>query len=312
MCNQTQTLVILVISLGTAQAVQSGQEATRPTEYEATISRIRELGQVQGLSNSARNERLLSLETLGEEARSTLGRKDAEAYARVSLALAQELASRDFRDPRQYWLSEKFAQAALAHVDAIPLPLECDLVRHLRLRCDESGKAASGALWARLRKEQVGFHLHAWRRIVKTIDPAWDPEDLPAINVAPPEGGSMAGIEPAAIRDPVARAKYQAEIDANNRKIVRCWEQIEARDLLRTWVPGAERYIILAYMDAPSAKEELASLLGEYGVESAAQEMILLAVEKKKMPEELILRNTTRPAQPKEKAPGHDGEGVRR
>ena len=40
------------------------------------------------------------------------------------------------------------------------------------------------------------------------------PAETPQLNIAPPDG-SMAGADPASIKDPVARAKYEKEIAAN-------------------------------------------------------------------------------------------------
>jgi hypothetical protein len=65
---------------------------------------------------------------------------------------------------------------------------------------------------------------------------------------------------------------------------------------MKYWTPGAKRFLITAYAEAQDRTDELRALLEQYVTESVPRAQILDAVKNKKMPEELVLRNTTRPA----------------
>jgi hypothetical protein len=72
------------------------------------------------------------------------------------------------------------------------------------------------------------------RALFTTLDPKFDPDRLPALNVAPPAAtGLPAGIAPSAIADPGLRAEYQRALDENAAYAARYRQQQTLRRLER-------------------------------------------------------------------------------
>jgi len=86
-------------------------------------------------------------------------------------------------------------------------------------------RAPKGEKWAQIRKKDVEVRLHAWKRLVNAIDPTWDANDVPLVNVMPPlaagpPGGVAPGVAPEAIKDPKLRAQYEAAIEKNRLSLL--------------------------------------------------------------------------------------------
>ncbi len=179
----------------------------------------------------------------------------------------------------------------------MPLDAQCDLLEAVRKNVGRDGKRLKGNPRAQLRKNQVALQLRAWQRIEQTIDRNWDPDDMPAMNLAPPNAtGLPSGVAPSAVKDPQLRAEYEAAIEANRQKAARYRLQSRARKLKKRWIRHAERFIIRTYIQPPARLAELEALLNVYVADAAKRARILDAVKNKKMPDDLILRNTTQPA----------------
>jgi len=241
---------------------------------------------------------LSAMEALSQEIEQRWRSSDAEVYARCMSTLAGELRSRKLGDTmnKQRGLAQYYAMRTLDKADQIPLDLECELLRGVQQRLDAGGNELDGQPWAQLRREQATLWLHAWRRLQRVIDPNWDPDDLPMINVPAPDG-FPAGVAPEAVEDPQARARYKAAIVANREKAAKYDEQYRARQLQQHWLKTAEQFIISSYMVSPGATSELQSLLEQYITDTRVRERILRAVSTKKMPEHLTVSLTTKPSQ---------------
>lgn len=229
--------------------------------------------------------------------------KDKKLYGRLMLEIVNRFASEPFVNwQRKKVLAQKYAILALQAADELPIEIELKLVVHLQADL-HSHNAVKGKAWARQRTEQMKHWFRAYKRLHDTIDPKWDPKkaDFTSGNVMLPPGVSgVAGMSPKHIKDPKLRAQYEAAIETNRRKVERYNQQYEARQLKKFFIPHAHRYIIQAYIHPPAAKAELEVFLKKYVKEAAVRAKILNAVEKKKMPDDLIPRIiTTQPAKPK-------------
>lgn len=135
--------------------------------------------------------------------------------------------------------------------------------------------------WAQQRKKDVEVRFHAWKRLIDSIDPKWDPNDKFVRNVAPPlETGLPSGVVPEAIKDPKLRAEYEEAIDNNRQKAEKYLEQSRLRDWLKRFPKRAEEYIIQAYSKPPFAVEELKQYLDKYVADTKTKARILDAVTK--------------------------------
>ncbi|MHC4707514.1 MAG: hypothetical protein ACYS8I_10570, partial [Planctomycetota bacterium] len=140
-------------------------------------------------------------------------------------------------------------------------------------------RAPKGEKWAQIRKRDVQVRLHAWKRLVNAIDPNWDANDLPFVNIMPPLATNLpSGVAPEAIKDPKLRAQYEAAIEKNRLKAERYNEQSGLRKWLRRFPPRAERYIVRAYSKPPYNPEELKQYLETYIETQPTKTRILNAV----------------------------------
>ncbi len=281
--------LFLSITIGMFPAWAGNLENERAAAYEEIYHRMNRLGQERNLT---------ALEAIAQEIEQRWGETDVEMYASCMHKLSCELESREFKEMNKArGLSQFLAMKALEKSDEIPLELMCQLVQTVQPYYDAEGKKLGGQDFAQLRRKQMRLWLHAWRRIEKTIDKNWDPEDRPFLNVPPPPGApGLSGMSPDGIKDPQLRAQYVAAIEANRKKAERYSEQRIARRLKEHWVKGAQRHIIFVYMEPPDAKHELKQLLSEYGIDAETSTMLLDAVEKKEIPKQLEFIVTTLPA----------------
>jgi hypothetical protein len=222
---------------------------------------------------------------------------DVEMYARATLKLVQELGSNNLGQyNKQHGKAQKFAIKALEKADTFPLEVECEMLRYVQSDFDENGKKLKGESWKNLRKKRLKLWLHAWKRIEKTIDKNWNPNDIPVLKVSPPAAADLpSGASPHHIEDSQLRAEYEAAIEANRKKTETYNKQYKARQLKKYWLKDAQRSIIYSYMQPPAATDELGKLLKQYGIASEISKVLLDAVEKKEIPKHLKI-GTTQPS----------------
>jgi len=222
---------------------------------------------------------LASLAALGREIEEKWKVADVSAYADLTQHLCRALLNADCRGNRQQLgLAQTFAMRALAVSDRVPLETEWQLLWYVRSAVDEAGKKVSGDAWAVLRERQAKLWLHAWKRLVNAMDRNWDPRDVPAINLAS-NCGLPSGVSPEAIRDPDARAKYEAAIEANRKKAEEYNKQDKLRSLGKRFLPLAERTLVQAYRTPPRRNEELRKHLRAFLPDGDVEARILSAVQ---------------------------------
>lgn len=287
--------VVMALSYGTV----FGDEAKDQEDFVKANDRIIALSTTANLSKEERQNRVRQLEAMSQEIEQNWGDRDVEKYGRLMYTLCARIDGMNVQVESRKYIAQSLAIRALEKADKMPLDVHCDLLRVARKNVGQDGKPLDGIARSELRKSLTILQLVAWHRIEKAVDASWDPEDdPPVLNVLPPDGANAeAGVAPEAIADPKLRAEYERAIQVNRLKIERARLQHQARDLEKYWVPGVERFLIEAYMEAPDRLEELEALLNSYVDDKAKRARILNAVKNKKMPEELVLKNTTQPAQ---------------
>lgn len=300
MLTRTMSTGLLLIFIGFVMALSHGVvfggEMTDQEEFETVTNQILALSTTLNVSQEERQNRVRQLEAMSQEIEQDWGNRDIEKYGRLMNTLTGRIGGMDVSAGLRDYLAQKMALQALEKADKMPLDVHCDLLRGARRNVGQGGKPLAGNAWAELRKSLATLQLAGWQRIDKTIDENWDPNDTGVLNVSPPDGANAnAGVAPEAIADPNLRAEYERAIEINRQKIARATLQRKARDLKKYWIPGVERFLIKAYMDDPDRLEELEVLLSSYIEDEAKRSRILDAVKEKKMPEDLVIRNTTQP-----------------
>jgi len=109
------------------------------------------------------------------------------------------------------------------------------------------------AAWRALREKKAQLWLAARRRVESSIDPTFDFDDLPFINVPTPKGsGARAGSSPESIKEPKLRAEYKAAIARNSEKIRRSNDQLWLKQNAPDFYKNVERYLVNAYSRPPA------------------------------------------------------------
>jgi hypothetical protein len=205
--------------------------------------------------------------------------KNPEEYAKIMIQICGTLNSGAFRGNRGYDAARKYALAVLTQPDRITLDTELELIGYIMTNTGLP-KSPKGEELAQRRRKDVEIRLHAWKRLNNSIDPKWDPNDLPVSNVTPPSStGFPSGISPDAIDDFSLRAEYEAAIEKNRKKAERYDEQYSLHKWLKRYLPQAEKYIVQLYSAPPYNNEELKQLLEKYKIDRKTQTRIINAVD---------------------------------
>ncbi len=135
--------------------------------------------------------------------------------------------------------------------------------------------------WKPLREHKAALWLEARRGVMASIDPGFDIEDRPMLNVAAPLGsGVPSGSSPESIRDPKLRAEYEAAIAANFAKARRYNEQSWLKSNAPRFYEETERYLVNAYSRPPADLAGLERLLAKYVDDNGDRARIVAAVRK--------------------------------
>lgn len=101
-----------------------------------------------------------------------------------------------------------------------------------------------------LRREALEGWLKLFAAIDGSLDPAFDPGDLPLLSVDPlPSDGVRfpPGVDPSRLTDAGARREYEQRIEANRRKAERYTLQTKLRRLDERLTPRLEAFLRSAY-----------------------------------------------------------------
>jgi hypothetical protein len=108
-------------------------------------------------------------------------------------------------------------------------------------------------------------------------DPGFDPGDLPQLDLVPPPDRGViypAGVDPRAISDPIARAKYQKSLSANRAKAVRFAAAYPLVDLDTRAKAEFLFYRERAYTSTPSDTADFHRLLVKSGLTAARKKSL--------------------------------------
>ncbi|MHC4444284.1 MAG: hypothetical protein ACYTF1_17755 [Planctomycetota bacterium] len=266
-------LLVASISLGAGLTASEKEKQ----EYKQELSRIKSLR--KSFKPGKVND-LKKYEKFADKIHSKWGKRNKEHNARLMLEVCKPLSSGTFKDDRRYKLARKYALSVLETADSIPLTLELELTGHVvTLMCIPS--AAKGDDFAQRRKKDVEIRLHAWKRLLDAIDPKWDPDERLISNIVPPAAtGLPSGVDPAAIKDPVLRAEYEAAIKKNSEKNEKWGAQYKLSKWLKRYPKRAEEYIVRAYSKPPFNLKELEQYLKKYIADEKTKARMLDAVKK--------------------------------
>jgi hypothetical protein len=257
------------------RSLDPDRDGPRHSVYLAWYRQVQAVtAEIQKTPVAKRQDVLDRLEQLANRAEAELAESDYELYARVAFDIAAVVHSHDFGANKGSGLSQEVALRALRSPEKVPFWLECRLLWYVGWAFDREGRPIPKADMPGVRRQWTAMRLHAWRRLVDTVDPAWDPERVPS-------GGHV----PSGLT-----AEGRKAFLAEQRRIAdQYMDQAIAHQVLRHWLPRIQEFIIRDYIGAREDKAELERLLREYGIDEVSQEMILKAVENRKVPDSLYL-----------------------
>jgi hypothetical protein len=132
---------------------------------------------------------------------------------------------------------------------------------------------------AQLRADCLSTWLHLLQLLDRSLDPAFDPKDVPEKLVQPPPSpdGSVLrpGANPALIQDPKARAEYEIAIAANRQKAQNYRLQIGLRRLNERLPQRAESFIRISYTALPNDQMELRAAIEKASLDSKRKTQLL-------------------------------------
>lgn len=267
-------LLVNIIAFG---AIPEASEMEKQA-YRQELARIETLR--KSFTPGPTND-LKKYEKFADEIQNKWKEGNKEYYARLMLEVCGPLSSGNFKDDRRYELARKYALLAVAEPNEISLETELNLIGHA-ITLMIGRNSPKGEKWAQLRKKDVEIRLHAWNRLLDTIDPNWDPNEvLWSPNAIGADMGLPAGgIAPESIKDLTLRAEYEAALQRNREKSERYTKQSRLHKWLKRFPPRAERYIVRAYSKVPFNLEELKQYLDNYIADEKTKARIVDAVTK--------------------------------
>lgn len=223
-------------------------------EVEANLKALKGTDRLEDLINSQRNIEYL----LGK----TGGPNYGMLYRNLLAALTTEKIIESH--PEALGLAQDYVEIALRRSDSFDFETEWFLLMYLRYPTNEASLDNSQI---EARRRRTDLWLHLLKRIDDEKDTDFDQNDLPALNVQPPEGSNIiAGMSPDAITDPVLREQYKAAIKKNSENAAYFSHQIRLRQDEDSIIKNAVKYISLMYSKVPYNSDELRNALDKYAI----------------------------------------------
>jgi hypothetical protein len=270
-------IVICLLARTISFGVSSGPSEAEKQEYRQDQERIETM---RKSFNPGPTNDIEIFEKFAEEIQKKWKAKDPEHYAKLMLEICGPISSGRFKTDNRSSIARKYALSALADPNKISIKTELELIGHV-MTTMITRIAPDGQEWAQQRKVDVEVRLHAWKRLIDTIDPNWDPNEvLLSPNAVGSDMGLPSSIAPESVKDPKLRAEYEASLQKNREKSERYTEQYRLHDWLKRFPKRAEEYIIQAYSKPPFNVEELKQYLKEYIADDKTRAKILNAVSK--------------------------------
>ena len=261
--------VIFLLALHTCSCAQQTIHTSSDTNYsmENAIKIIQETGAQRDLNR---------LQTVSDSLIQTMDQEDP-LRAKIYLEVCNQLSTWNFQpEVEKLQLLKKTASNGLS-VKKADLETEFQLLNHCQYTSSQLGWSNDENFEIQ-RKSITQKWLNAWSKLETDLDPNFDFEDVPMLNIAPPEGSGMpAGVDPKEIGDPKLRAEYEQMIEENARKAANYQQQLGLRELAKNY-----RSSMLAYFSANYTREqfrEVRTLVESMLRESALKKEIYEALE---------------------------------
>jgi hypothetical protein len=247
-------------------------------EYKQDMARIHA---VERTFKPGRVNNLEEYEKFADEIQKKWSQRNKKYNARLILEICGPLSSGTFPGDRRYDLAKKYALSILDKPEEISVEMELELTGHV-VTIMYTPNSPKGENFAQRRRVDVEVRLHAWRRLLDSINPNWDPnEEILSPNaIAIKLGLSDSGMSPENVKDPKLRAEYEAALEKNRHDIERYTKQYRLHDWLKRFPKSAEEYIILAYSEPPFNLEELKQNLEKYKIDEKTKTRIIDYVQK--------------------------------
>lgn len=244
----------------------------------AEKARLREAerdGDLQRIESFRDNAKSSRLAALSDEMQERWKDQDADLYGSVMVSVLSLLNNEVSRELGDVLIVDDRLIRVLERKREMSLVLHEPLIHLL----------SSG----RLRKahQRLGEDAFATRRQLHTVrmletvaiaererDEAWDPSDVPAVNLVPPAAtGLPSGVSPEAVKDPALRAIYERDIEANRKKAERHSHQHRIRQMEEHLYDQIRKRLMALY--SVDDVDELRRLCDETGVPAAWRDQLL-------------------------------------
>lgn len=224
------------------------------------------------------NRDLDSLQAAVNTASAKWQEKDRQSFITYMSKACSLLSSYDIGDvSKRASLLSQYGISVLKSGD-LPLHYHVQFVSFLMLDPIVIDEAA----WKTLRKQKAELWLAARRRVESSVDPRFDSNDLPELNVpTPPGSGLPNGVSPESIKDPKLRAQYEQSIAQNSTKAHKYNDQYWLKKNEQPFYENVERYLVNAYSRPPADPAELEHLLAQYVNDNGVRARILEEVRKR-------------------------------
>jgi hypothetical protein len=244
--NVCKSMLALTFALLTHAVIKArSQELGSRTALEADLS------QVVALSSTAPIEHLRVLGvTLDEKWRGT----DSKTHALLMRSLALRFRQYDLRVPTNFSVARPILNRAFESLDSLSPEVAAQTLLLLEGTLGTAWKGQEPQDWARWRSNYVAGWLRTEARSLEAMDPTFTGEEVVALNVQPPfESGASPGADPRSISDPVLRATYERDLEANRRFTERLNLQHALKRDLPHLTNSVERVLVSAYARPPYA-----------------------------------------------------------
>jgi hypothetical protein len=139
------------------------------------------------------------------------------------------------------------------------------------------------------RRKAVAAWLSALSVIDRSLDPGFDPQDVPESNLTPPPTSSgvryPSGVDPKAIPDPAARAQYQEALARNREKADRYRFQDKLRRLESRASSDIDEFVRRFYTTAPADQNELKEIVEAAPVSPERKKKLMAPFAKRESPQ---------------------------
>jgi len=241
----------------------SGQVRDSSVELQRDISRLDSLRQSGNLD---------TLEASVSHDSTKWRQRDQKQFVKYMFQACSGLSSYEIGDTsRRALLLSKYAGSVLGSTK-LSIEENVQFVEFLSLDPPVIDEKA----WRALRGQKARLWLAAWRRVNAEIDPSFNFDDRPYINVPTPAGsGVPSGSVPESIKDVKLRTEYERAIAENSAKIQRYNDQHYLKQNAPRFFTEVERYLVSAYSRSPVDLPQLNALLTEYVGDEAVRKRIL-------------------------------------